>query len=173
MILEWWVIAATLTGPVVAVQTQKWIEKATERRNARRQIFYDLMANRASRLNDAYIRALNQIDLEFARRSKSDKAVIAAWQAMFGELSSGLTDGETDVNRISAWNERCSEKLVTLLSKMSSALGFSLNDEQLRRGIYYPRGRVELEQAQLALVHGMREIVDGKRAFPIDVKTVP
>jgi hypothetical protein len=173
MALEWWVIAATLAGPVVAVQTQKWIEKATQRRDARRQIFYDLMANRASRLNDAYIRALNQIDLEFSHGSKTDKAVIAAWQALFGELTNGLPDGETDSARIEAWNTRVSEKLVTLLSKMSLALGFSMTDEQLRRGVYYPRGRVELELAQLALVHGMRDIVDGKRALPIDVKTAP
>lgn len=173
MAIEWWVIAATLAGPIVAVQTQKWIEKATERRNARRQIFYDLMANRASRLNDSYIRALNQIDLEFSNSSKADKAVINAWQSLFGELNAGLPDGETDLNRIAAWTDRVSEHLVTLLSAMSKALGFSLTDEQLRRGIYYPRGRVELEQAQLALVHGMRAIVDGKKAFPIDVKSAP
>ena len=54
-----------ILGPVVAVQTQKFIERATENRRRKRQIFIGLMANRATRLNDDYVRALNMIDIEF------------------------------------------------------------------------------------------------------------
>ncbi len=87
---EWLVIVATFAGPVLAVQTQKWIERATERRRNRLQIFSALMANRATRMADEYVRALNLIELAFLPRgwSKSkDQAVINAWRSLLGDLS--------------------------------------------------------------------------------------
>ena len=45
MAIEWWVVLATLAGPAIAVQTQKFIERATESRRRRLQIFNALMAN--------------------------------------------------------------------------------------------------------------------------------
>ncbi|MGZ8308564.1 MAG: DUF6680 family protein [Rhodoplanes sp.] len=64
MSIEWWVVLATLAGPIVAVQTQKWIERATENRLRKYAIFNALMANRATRLADDYVKALNLIDIE-------------------------------------------------------------------------------------------------------------
>ncbi len=58
MTIEWWIVLATLGGPVLAVQTQKFIERASENRRQKLAIFAALMANRATRLNDDYIRAL-------------------------------------------------------------------------------------------------------------------
>jgi hypothetical protein len=94
---EIFVIAtATVAGPILAVQAQKWVERATERRRARRSIFHSLMANRATRLNDDYIRALNLIDLEFSpgklRSGSKDRDVINAWRSLLGELNQGPGD---------------------------------------------------------------------------------
>jgi len=50
------VAATTVAGPILAVQAQKWIERATERRRARQAIFHALMSNRATRLHDDFIR---------------------------------------------------------------------------------------------------------------------
>lgn len=58
MQIEWWIVVATVAGPVVAVQTQKWIERATENRRRRYWIFNALMANRATRLADDYVKRL-------------------------------------------------------------------------------------------------------------------
>ena len=88
MSVEVWVILATLAGPVIAVQTQKWIERATERRRRRLQIFSVLMSNRATRISDDFVRALNLIDLEFLPGWWSpgkDKAVINAWCTSSGK----------------------------------------------------------------------------------------
>jgi len=60
------IAAATVAGPILAVQAQKWIERAGERRRARRAIFHALMSNRATRLHDDFVKALNLIDLEFS-----------------------------------------------------------------------------------------------------------
>ena len=89
---DWAIVCATLLGPVLAVQAQKWVERATESRRRRRWIFDTVMANRATRLADENVKALNLIDLEFRRRripSSRDRAVIEAWHELFGELTQG------------------------------------------------------------------------------------
>jgi hypothetical protein len=85
MNIDWAVVFATLLGPVLAVQGQKLLERAAEKKNRRARIFEALMTNRATRLSDAYVQALNQIDLEFDARK--DKKVIEKWRALFGELN--------------------------------------------------------------------------------------
>jgi hypothetical protein len=175
MPIEWWVVLATLAGPIVAVQTQKWIERATEKRRRKNAIFNALMANRATRLADDYVKALNLIDIEFlpgSIRPARHRAVINAWRALFGELQNGLREGETDA-QISAWHQRCDDRLVELLAAMSAALGYSFSQEELRRGIYYPRGHVEREQAQLAILNGVRQIVEGRQSLPMKITEAP
>ena len=176
MLIEWWVVAATLAGPVVAVQTQKWIERATENRRRRYAIFNALMANRATRLADDYVRALNLIDIEFLPgtfRPAKDRMVINAWRSLFGELNKGLKQGETDVQAIGSWHQRCDDRLVELLAAMSAALGYSFSSEDLRRGIYYPQGHVEREHAQLAILNGVRLLMEGKQSLPMKITEAP
>jgi hypothetical protein len=42
---DWAIICATLLGPVLAVQAQKWVERATESRRRRKWIFETIMSN--------------------------------------------------------------------------------------------------------------------------------
>ncbi|MEA2890817.1 MAG: hypothetical protein QOI05_1610, partial [Bradyrhizobium sp.] len=150
MQVEWWIIFATLAGPIIAVQTQKFIERTNERSKRRQLIFTALMSNRATRLHDDFIRALNLIDLEFSPKrfgGSADRKVVEAWRALFGEYRNGPPEGNEDISLARAWNDRLSERLVDLLSAMSTALGYKFSAEELRRGIYYPQGRVDLEQS--------------------------
>lgn len=176
MAIEWWVVLATIAGPVIAVQTQKFIERASERGRRRQWIFTALMANRATHLHDDYVRALNLIDLEFSPkrfRGSADRRVIEAWRTLFGELSNGPPEGNNDLSLARAWNERVSDRLVALLSAMSTALGYTFSEEVLRRGIYYPKGRVDLEQSQLAIMHGLSKIIQGQASLPMTITGVP
>jgi hypothetical protein len=176
MTVEWWVVFATLAGPILAVQTQKFIERTSERGKRRQVIFTALMANRATRLHDDFIRALNLIDLEFSAKrfgGAADRKVIDAWRALFGELSNGPPDDNEDVNLARAWNDRISDRLVDLLSAMSTALGYTFSAEELRRGIYYPKGRFDLEQSQLAIMHGLSKIIQGHASLPMKITEVP
>jgi hypothetical protein len=132
------------------------------------------MSNRATRLNDDFIRALNLIDLEFAPRKRGaskDKKVIEAWRSLFGEYSSVPVENAGEM-QIQAWNQRISDRLVSLLKAMSAALGYDFDEEQLRRGIYYPQGRFELEQTQLAILKGLKGLVAGN-AIPIKITEAP
>ena len=127
------IAAATVAGPILAVQAQKWIERAGERRRSRRAIFHALMSNRATRLNDDFVKALNLIDLEFSPRKfggMKDRAVIDAWRALFGEYHASPADGATQ-DEMRSWNERISERIVSLLFTMSKALRYDFSEEQL------------------------------------------
>ena len=64
------IILATLLSPPIAIQVQKTIELATERRSAKRKIFHDLMATRATPVAPTHVQALNIIDLEFSPSSR-------------------------------------------------------------------------------------------------------
>jgi len=44
-------IAATVIGPIAAVQAQKWVEKFRERRNEKMRVFAALMYTRGTRLS--------------------------------------------------------------------------------------------------------------------------
>ena len=160
---------ATVLGPVLAVQAQKWIERATERKNRRQWVFRALMANRGAQLNDDYVRALNLIDLDFA----SEKSVINAWRSLLGTLNENLGADPTEAVVI-AWNRTVTERTVSLLSEMSKSLGYDFPDEQLRRGIYYPKGRAELEQSALQVVHRLRDVlIAGNGTIPISMAAAP
>jgi hypothetical protein len=172
MTVEWWIVLATLGGPVLAVQTQKFIERASERRRGQLVIFAALMANRATKINDDYVRALNSIELTFLPRwwKPQNRKVIDAWRTLFGELHNPPVD-QPSANM--AWNQRCDDRLVELLSAMSRALGYHFTSEELRRGIYYPRAKAELEQAQLGVLHGARAVLEGKAALQMRVVEFP
>lgn len=92
---------------------------------------------------------------------------------MFGEYANGPSDDNEDVSLARAWNERVGDRLVDLLSAMSTALGHTFSTEELRRGIYYPKGRVDLEQSQLAILHGLSKIVQGSASLPMRITEIP
>ena len=175
-VTDWLLISATVLGPILAVQAQKWVERATKSRRRRLWIFETIMANRATRLADEHIKALNLIDLVFRPRiipSKKDRAVIFAWRDLFGELTRGLKEGETDPILVKAWLDKCNEFYVKLEAAMATALGFRFTDEELRRGIYYPRGHNEREQAQLAILHNLKRLLAGETAINMKVTEFP
>jgi hypothetical protein len=62
---DWSIIGATILGPILAVQAQKWVEIIRERRGRKLWIFHTLMATRAARTSTEHVQALNMIDLIF------------------------------------------------------------------------------------------------------------
>jgi hypothetical protein len=155
---------------VLAVQAQKFLERAAEKKTRRARIFEALMTNRATRLSDTYVQALNQIDLEFSDAGK-DKG-IEKWRALFSELNNAPADTEGGAVQY-AWIDRCNETLMQLLLAMSGALGRAHTEEEIRRAIYYPKGRVDLEQSQLAIIHGLNRIISGEASHPMKITEVP
>ena len=83
---NWLLIVSTILGPVLAVQAQKWVERARERKNRKAWIFHTLMATRGNRTDVNHVQALNMIELGFYgyrflgihKRTKTEENVLNA-----------------------------------------------------------------------------------------------
>jgi hypothetical protein len=177
-ISDWLIILATISGPILAVQAQKFIERARARHEQRLSIFYRLMAYRATQLAPERIQALNMIDLEFrrnrfGRQSSKDMAVTTAWKSLLDELNGGISDTVTDPATIGAWQRRCDDLSVDLLFALSKALGYEFSKVELKRGIYYPRGHLAREASQNSVLANLEKLLAGGASLKMEVTGFP
>jgi hypothetical protein len=149
-------IAATIAGPILAVQAQKFIERAGEQRRLKLHIFYMLMSTRATRIANEHVQALNLIELEFNEgwfhKRGREKLVVDAWRLH-------LDSSETS--------------FIELMYAMAQALGYDFDRVHLRRGIYYSRGQGELELAQRAALHHLVKVLAGQQPLAVNVVGIP
>lgn len=172
----WVIVFATLLGPVLAVQAQKAIERARERRSRKSWVFHQLMATRAARVSPEHVQALNMIDLAFYgrrvlgthRRSKSEQAVIDGWREYHDHLN---TKAEGEGLRI--WNVRGDELFINLLFAMAEDVGYRFDRVQLKKGAYSPIAHSELEEQQRALRTLAIGMLSGERPIKMDVTGFP
>ncbi|CAN7681562.1 DUF6680 family protein [Pseudomonas umsongensis] len=84
-------VIAALLGPILAVQTQKYLERRQSQREQKMRIFSILMSTRATRLSPMHVEALNMIDLAFAggarTRSSTETEVLEAWRDHLDHLN--------------------------------------------------------------------------------------
>jgi hypothetical protein len=177
-ISDWLIILATICGPILAVQAQKFIERARARHEQRLSIFYRLMAYRATPIAPERIQALNMIDLEFrpnrlGRQSAKDRAVTTAWKNLLDELNGGIPETMTDPATIGAWQRRCDDRSVDLLFALSKALGYEFSEVELKRGIYYPRGHMAREASQNSVLANLETVLAGRSALKMEVTGFP
>jgi len=167
---EWFVLIAIFTGPIIAVQVQKWIETYRENKDRRKKIFKTLMATRGQILSIEHVAALNMIDLEFDE--KGDKKVVEAWNIYFDHLGACPASDE-DIAIQKNWNENKKDKLVDLLYAMGNTLGYDFDKVRLKRNIYVPQGHEDLELENQLIRRGLLQIIVGKRFFPVQVFNRP
>ena len=166
-------VFATLMGPILAVQAQKWIERRRERNNRKSVVFHQLMATRANRLSQEHVQALNMIDLAFYGRrvvgvhrpTKSEIAVTDAWHEYLDHLHPGTAD--------EAWGVRGDELFTNLLNAMAEDVGYSFDRVQLRKGAYSPNAHGQQEAQLQALRRLICEVLAGDRAIKMDVTSFP
>lgn len=164
------IVLATFAGPITAVQAQKWIERAGETRRRKMLIFYNLMATRATRLANEHVQSLNMIELEFRGKRARDRNVIAAWRLYADHLND---DTEVTEASAAAFTTRRNELFNDLLYNISSSLGFNFDKVQLKRGIYYPVGHGQNEEAQRRIQQGLVEVLTGGRPLTMRVTEFP
>ncbi|MEF3081910.1 DUF6680 family protein [Luteimonas sp. SMYT11W] len=143
----WAIIVATLMGPVLAVQAQKWIERIRAVGDRRQYVFHTLMASRASRMEAEHVRALNMIDLAYYGtrvlgrpvRNAKCQAVIDAWREYFDHLNQRQPNPD-DHARWEALLEVRENLFVSLLAAMAVERGLEFDRVQLKKGVYHPKG---------------------------------
>lgn len=164
-------ILATLAGPVLAVQAQKWLERSREKSQRKMNIFYALMATRATRLAEEHVRAPNQIDLEFSTSRPKERAVIDAWRSYALQLNTSY-DHTSDAQSV-AWNADVYRLFIELLFAMSKAVNFDVTREHLQRGIYYPTGHAEIEADRIRVLKNAVGVLSGAQPLKMEVVSFP
>lgn len=161
------IILATLLGPVLAVQAQKWLERDRAVQDRRNHIFRVLMATRAARLSPGHVEALNAIPVEFYGRGKRLKPIVDDWHAYLDTLDNKASlDGQ--VLALARQNA-----FLDMLHKMSTYLGYSFNRSELEKDVYYPTGHRVIEDDQELIRRGFAAVLKGELAIPMAVKEFP
>lgn len=165
------IVFATLAGPVLAVQAQKWVERARDGRARKLFVFQQLMATRGARLSADHVRSLNMIDLAFygkvyfgrRLRSKGEQAVLDAWKEYHDHLSDPSNTPPTA--NMDAVVARRDELLVNLLAAMATELNFEFDRVQLKKSWYTPQAHGEVENQQYQLLKAATAVFSGERAI--------
>lgn len=173
---DWLVILATIAGPILAVQAQKWIERLRERRGRKLWVFQQLMATRATRLSTDHVQSLNMIDLVFYGRhflgiryqSGTEKAVLSAWREYHDHLNTKLDQAAQMV-----WNNNTEELFINLLSAIAKDVRFHFDRVQLKKGWYSPIAHGQLEDELTAIRKLVLQLLSGQSALKMDVTSFP
>ncbi len=166
-------VLSALVGPIAAVQVQKWIERARERRNRKLWVFQTLMATRAVRAGSLeHVQALNSIELFFNSKSTAEKEIREAWAVYLDFLATRLADGTAEP-QVAAHNEKGVDLLISLLQKLGKSLGYDFNIVQLKKGAYYPQMHANEGQARKAIMDGLVRLLSGNQAVQMEVTSLP
>jgi hypothetical protein len=158
-------VIAVLLAPLLAIQTQKYLELRRQARERKLMVFKTLMSTRATPLSAYHVEALNMIDVEFYGRRKKDRNVIKAWKNYLDHLN----NGPSDESKRPLWFEKINDLSTELLYEMAISLGYDFDKVHIKRGIYIPKGHTDLEMEQMAIRKGLVEVLDGERALPMRI----
>jgi hypothetical protein len=75
-------IIAIVSGPIIALQVQRKLDREREALNRKLWVFKTLMSFRATALAPSFVQALNLIDVEFNGNDEKEKAVRNAWKVL-------------------------------------------------------------------------------------------
>lgn len=169
MFLEVITILAIALGPVLAVQSQKWIERRRASSERKLQIFKTLMTTRARATSYEHVVALNMIDLEF--RGKDYSEIRESWKLYRNHLNSPpMKEGSSSSEKDSlgeVWNEKCIRLQVELLEKMGGSLGYKFDKVELEKDIYIPVAHDKLEREQEEIRQGAIDVLSGKKPLKV------
>jgi len=169
---------AVILGPILAVQTQKVIEKLQETRKRRMALFKTLMSTRAERLNRDHVQALNMIDIDFYGRllpfiktryqTRKEQAVTHAWKSYNSHLNQ-----KDEYESLDQWIKKGDEYFTNMLYAITQALDYDYDKVQLQRDCYRPIAHGNVENTQLAILSGLDQVVNNGRPLPMYVVNFP
>jgi hypothetical protein len=159
-------IVAIVSGPIIALQIQRKLDRDREARNRKLWVFKTLMSFRATFLAPTYVQALNLIDVEFNSSNEKEKAVRNAWKVLLDHYVDigRATDPNTD-----ALLEKSTQLRTNLMLAMGRCLGYDFDEVQIKKGSYYPTGLGNVEAEQHAIRRGVLNVLNGKGRIPVGI----
>ncbi|MBO9826996.1 hypothetical protein J7373_01900 [Xanthomonas sp. A2111] len=170
-ISDWLIILATMLGPILAVQAQKWVERKRRVSDMRSWIFTTLMTTRANRLTAPHIEALNSITIAFndsGRRLRSRKCqlVLDRWREYIAHLNVRLGGDRDELIR---HNTQIVELFTNLLESMAAERGFEFDRVEIANGAYHPQAVVDNTEMGSAMMENALRVLRGDQAIRIYV----
>jgi hypothetical protein len=173
---DWAIVAATIFGPILAVQAQKWVEMSRLPRELKRSVFQTLMATRQARVSAEHVKALNMVELAFygsrhfgiSRRSKGEQRVLDAWHEYHNHLSTKADDASIPI-----WNVNRDDLFTNLLRGIADELGYTFDRVLLKTGSYSPMAHSELETDLASIRKLVVKILSGENGIKMDVTRFP
>lgn len=150
---EWLTVTAIVRGPVLALLTQRVLDRIREKKKQRVGLYLALMSTRAQPLSAEHVRALNAIDVVFNRKRR-DQAIRAAWEKWLAHVT---TDAKQP-----GWGERMNDLKVELLQAMGSAVGYEFDIDHLKRQSYIPMAHFDVEQDLAQIRQGLAKVLTDK-----------
>jgi hypothetical protein len=163
-------VVAIIVAPIVALNVQRKADQAREWKNRKLWICKTLMSNRSTRLNPAFVQALNMIDIEFT--AAPEKGIQDAWKKMLDHYNDWGRKTAEQRKVDDDWDlETASNLLAELLVKMGKQLGYDFDKAYVKKALLF--GRVSnIEQEQHALREGLSNLLSGQGAkLPVAVFT--
>ena len=179
MAIDWWMISATIIGPILAVQAQKWVERSRADVQRKQSLFITLMATRAARMSPDHVRALNMIDLTFYGlksfggrfRSYKNDEVLKAWKEYIDHLNYSV-EGLSEAAMFRMFEER--DKLFyAMLERMADALGYSFDRVLLKKHGYNPSGYGVAEGEQEMVRQKLIALLSGETNLKMEITNIP
>jgi hypothetical protein len=166
IILNLLTIIAIVSGPIIALQIQRKLDREREALNRKLWVFKTLMSFRATALAPSFVQALNLIDVEFNGNSDKEKAVRNAWKV--------LLDHYSDLNKAKDPNsdtltEKGTQLRANLLMAMGRCLDYDFDEVLVKKGSYYPTGLGNVEAEQHAIRRGVLNVLSGKGRIPVGI----
>ncbi|AMU07319.1 hypothetical protein A2T82_13920 [Burkholderia cenocepacia] len=169
---EWVIAFATLAGPIVAIQLQKYLERRSQKLERKLRVFHMLMATRGAQLSADHANALNQIDIVFygvvskgsAKRTKTEQTVLDRWHEYHDTLSAAVP---TTPDAQQAFFNSRHEQFVTMLEAMAVDLDYHFDRVQLKKGGYWPSIHGEATFAQVDLIKSAADVFSGRKPLKI------
>jgi hypothetical protein len=160
---DWAIVFATLMGPVLAVQIQRFLDRQNERNRRQVEVYRVLMATRLTPNSPEHVNALNAVPLEFHRNEQ----VVNAWRDMLMHLN---VDQQANPQ---TWFERRTQLFIELLKRMGNALHYNFREAELQDHAYIPQWQVALMSEQQALRKGLVDLLSGTTSLSMNVKSFP
>jgi septum formation topological specificity factor MinE len=152
-------IIVALAAPIIALELQKWLDEKHESRARKLAIFKNLMMYRVTPLSPQFVQSLNLLDLEFNGKSDEEKVIRDKWKI--------LLDHFNNYNAAKEPVEKGRELTAELLKAISKYFDYDFDEVYLKRGGYYPKFFMDVEQEQHALRRGLLDVLNGNRRIPV------
>ncbi len=163
-ISDWIMIFVVFSGPIVAVQTQKYLERRKENKDRKLNVFRDLMTTRATPLAPLHVSALNMVGLEF--QDKEYAKVLNAWTSYLDHL--GSNSGDNDSAQ-AIWADKKDDLLSDLLYEMGQSLGFDFDKVHIKKAGYVPIAYSDERNEQRLVRQEVIKVLLGEKSFPVQL----